>query len=122
MNEEHEPEERDPDAQGPAAYDPDEDPRSLDDWMRSAVRDSALWPVLFAGLCILATLGGALIVLALQERNVAAMGALAILLVMSLHLSFASWRRGRRGVVLVVLLLVASSVLGAMLVLRWWFP
>jgi len=101
-------------------YDPDEDPRSLDDWVRSALRDSALWPVLLAGLGILSTFGGALLVLALVERNLPALGALALVLVMGGHAAWGAWRSGKRGLLAALGLFAATSSLAAFVVLRWW--
>jgi len=61
------------------------------------VRDPALWPVLAVLVLVAATLGAAIVLFALVDRNVPAMGALALLVGMSVHAIFEDLRQSRFG-------------------------
>ena len=97
----------------------EEDPRSLEDWLRGALHDSALWPVLIAAFGILATLGASMLLMAFARRNPFAMAAVAILAVVSGREGSRAWRRGRRIGPGAVALLWGLSGLGAVVALHW---
>ena len=59
----------------------DQEPHSFDEWMRDFVREPTLWPVVIAVAGTFSTMGAALLVLALGDRNLFAMAALAIVVV-----------------------------------------
>ena len=62
------------------------------------MRDPALWPVLMVLVLVAATLGAALLLFAVVDRNPFAMMALALLVVMSAHAVEGDVRRLRFGV------------------------
>ncbi len=75
-------------------------------------RDSALWPVLVAAGGIFVTLGATVLVLAVRERNLFAMAALVIVLVVSADVTIRDLSRRRLG--LASGILVALWTLSAM--------
>jgi len=75
----------------------------IDEVVRGFTEDAALYPVLAVVVLIFATLAGAALVLALQ-RNVAAMGAVAGLVVLSAAATESDRRRRRIGPTSVLLL------------------
>lgn len=97
----------------------DQSPRDFDEWMRSFVRESTLWPVLLAALGSFSTIGAALLVLALGDRNVFAMAAVAVVVVVLGREGVRAWRSGRRVVWVALLVLAGLSCLGAWAALRW---
>ena len=80
------------------------------------VRDPALWPVLAVLVLVAATLGAAVVLFALVDRNVPAMGALALLVGMSVHAVVEDLRLRRFGmaprVVLTLWVAVAAVAAG----------
>lgn len=84
-------------------------------WLQGMLRDSTLWPVFLAATLIFATLGAALIFLAVGDRNPFAMAALAIVVFMSVNESIRALRRGARGIAGAVLVLWVLSSAGALI-------
>jgi hypothetical protein len=87
---------------------PDEKPREpdggdeqgpLDRWILPFFTDPSLWPVTVVAGAIFMTLGTTAVLFAVVERNRFALGALAILLLMSVDAVVRDARRGRFGVV-----------------------
>jgi len=75
-----------------------DEPRSVDDWLRSVFRDSAFGPVLIVVAGSLATLGGGIIAWAIRGRSVAAIAALVLLGGMTVDAALRDRRRrGRLG-------------------------
>lgn len=75
--------------------------REPDHWLEPIFSDSTLWPLLLVMLLILVTLGAALLLLALADRNLFAMAALAVVAIVSVDvcrhdLGSAGWA-GSRG-------------------------
>lgn len=97
----------------------DQEPHSFDEWMRDFVREPTLWPVLIAVAGTFSTMGAALLVLALGDRNLFAMAALAIVVVGAGRGGVRAWRSGRRGVPMAMLALGSLSSLGAWAAMRW---
>ena len=79
----------------------------IDRWVAPFFRDSTLWPVAIAAVASLVTLGAALMLLAVQDRNLFAIGAVGVLALVSLEVLVRSARRRRLG-------LEGRAVLG------WW--
>jgi hypothetical protein len=78
-------------------------------WIEPYFRDSTLWPVLLVAAAILTTLLATVLVLALADRNLAAMAALLALGWMSVDATLRVLRARRR------LGLVGASILGVWL-------
>ncbi len=91
-----------------------EDARDTREWLQGMLRDSTLWPVFLAGTLIFATLGAALVFLALGDRNPFAMAALAIVVLMSGNEAIRALRRGARGTAAAVLLMWVLWSAGAL--------
>lgn len=81
-------------------------PRSLDAWLEPYFRDSMLWPVLVVAAAMLVTIAAALLLLALADRRLPALAALALALGASVDVAWREWRARRR------LGLVARALLG----------
>jgi hypothetical protein len=81
----------------------------LERWIEPYFRDSTLWPVLLVAAAILTTLLATVLVLALADRNLAAMAALLALGWMSVDATLRVLRARRR------LGLVGASILGVWL-------
>jgi len=81
-------------------------------WIEPYFRDSSLWPVLVVAAAIVVTLVATILVLAVGDRNLAAMAALLAFAWMSAD---ATWRelRSRRRLGLVGAAILAVWVLGA---------
>lgn len=62
----------------------EDEPRSVEDWIRSALGESILWPVLAVVAGVAITLGAGILLFALYVQNVGGMAALAILAWMSI--------------------------------------
>lgn len=87
----------------------------VDRWARVFLEDSALWPVLVVVVGTFAAFGSALLVLAFEDRNLGALAAVALLVVLGAHGLVGALRRRRLGAVGGIALAVAvSSVLGAL--------
>jgi len=71
-----------------------EEPRGVDLWLAPFFRDSTLWPVLAVVVAIFVVLGAWALLLAVVDRNLAALGALLLLFWMSLDALIRSLRRG----------------------------
>ena len=87
-------------------------------WIEPYFRDSALWPVLAVAVAILITLLATVLVLAVADRNLAAMAALLALGWMSADATLRELRSRRRlglvgAAVLVVWALGAAAALAA---------
>ncbi len=67
------------------------------------VEESSLWPVLLVAVLIFTTIGAALLTLAMADRNVFAIGALLILLWLSVDILARRRRFGLAGGVIVAL-------------------
>ena len=63
----------------------DDEPRTLDDWVHAALRESLFWPVAVVMALVAFTVGGAILVFALYVRNLGGIAALAILVLMSVN-------------------------------------
>ena len=74
-----------------------EAPHTLEDHFLVYVRDPALWPVLAVVVLIAGTVGGAVILYALELRNPFALAALALLIVASGHALLGQWHQRRFG-------------------------
>ncbi len=88
--------------------------------LRTFLQESTLWPVTFAALAIFVTLGAWLFVLALQDRYLPAMVALAALAGVSAHAlapAVAARRLGAAG--WLVIALWGGSLLAALAAQRW---
>jgi hypothetical protein len=110
------PDERVPDedpGKAPSPERPDEDPETLGDWVRPYFTDQALWPVLAVGAITLFSLGGALLVFAVAERRLPAVGGLLIVLWMSVDASLRERRDGGFGALTAV---IVACWLGSALV------
>ncbi len=75
--------------------------------------DSTLWPVLIVASAAFVSLIGAALFFAVAERNLFAMGAVAILLVVSGDIFVRSWRDGRPGLAGWTLLVLWAAAFGA---------
>jgi hypothetical protein len=71
----------------------------LERWIRPFFVESTLWPVLLVLAGVLATIGAALLLLAVGDRNGFAIVALLLLLGMSADLVYRDLRRRRLGIV-----------------------
>lgn len=84
-------------------------------WARVFVEDSMLWPALACVVGTFAAFGAALLVLALEDRSLAALAALALLGALGVQGGFRALRRRRLGLLGRIALAVAAlSVLGAL--------
>lgn len=116
------PDERDP-AEEPGAAAPsskarpdpreDEEPQNLGELVRPYYTDPTLWPVLVVAAITLFSLGGALLVLGVGELRLPAVGALLIVLWMSVDASLRERRRSGFGALTVA---IACCWLGSALV------
>jgi hypothetical protein len=70
--------------------------RSLDDWLEPYFRDSTLWPVLVVAAAVLVTFAAALLLLAVADRKLSAMAALALAFGASVDAAWREWRAQRR--------------------------
>ena len=75
----------------------DDTPRNLEQHLLVYVREPTLWPVLAVAVLIAGTLGATVIVFALEQRNLFALAALAILIVASGHALLGDLRERRFG-------------------------
>ena len=87
-------------------------------WIEPYFRDSSLWPVLVVAAAILVTLVATILVLAVGDRNVAAMAALLALVSMSADATLREVRSRRRlglvgGSILAVWVLSAAAGVAA---------
>jgi len=87
-------------------------------WIEPYFRDSSLWPVLVVAATILVTLVAAILVLAVGDRNPAAMAALLALVWMSADATLREIRSRRRlglvgGAILAVWVLGAAAGVAA---------
>jgi len=88
---------------------------AVERWARVFVEDSMLWPALACVVGTFAAFGAALLVLAFEDRNLAALAALALLLAIGAQAGVRALRRRRLGVLGRIALAVAAlSVLGAL--------
>ena len=62
------------------------DPRTAEDWIRDAAAESIFWPVIIVIVLVAVTLGGGILRIAVADRNIAALAALAVLLWMSVDI------------------------------------
>ena len=69
---------------------------SLDAWLEPYFHDSTLWPVLVVAAAIAVTFAAALLLLALADRRLNAMAALALALGASVRFAVREWRARRR--------------------------
>ena len=67
----------------PAEERPDDEPRTVEDWIRGALEESLLWPVFVVIGGVAITLGAGVLLFALYARNLGGIAALAILVLMS---------------------------------------
>jgi len=58
--------------------------------------DPSLWPLLIVAVLSTSSFGAALVALTFQDRNLLAMGGLAVLATVSFHLGESEWRRTHR--------------------------
>jgi hypothetical protein len=108
--------EREPDAE------PRPEPRTLADHLREYVRDSTLWPVLLVAAAIFVTLGAAVLVSAIGDRNPFALAALLLLLGVSLDASVRELRSTGFGTICGMLLAfwgLSAAAAGAVLAFGW---
>lgn len=89
----------------------------IDEVVRGFTEDSSLYPVLAVVVVIFATLAGAAVVLALQ-RNIAAMGAVAGLAVLTFGLTESDRRRRRPGPTSLLLLVFWALAIGGALIVQ----
>jgi hypothetical protein len=93
---------------------------SLDRFLEPFFTDSGLWPTVFVAAAIGAVFGAAIVLMALRARNLFALAALALLVVMSGDVLQRDVQRRRLGrasrVVLVLWTLVALTAGGALAV------
>lgn len=89
--------------------------RAVDRHLSIFYRDSTLWPVLFVVVAAAGTLGAAMLVLALRERNPYALAALALLGWISVDLVWRDLRQRRFGVASRSVLLLWSAAAGVAL-------
>jgi hypothetical protein len=78
-------------------HDEDREPHSLDDWLAGFTQSVALRPVLLVVLLCFAALGASALLLAFRGRNLAAIGALALLALGTADVLQRDLRRGRFG-------------------------
>lgn len=94
-----------------------DEPRGAERWLAPFFRDSTLWPVLVAVSAVFVVFGASALLLAFVERNPFAVGAVLILLWMSIDAGIRSRRRGGSrllvGAIAVFWLLSAAAALGA---------
>ncbi len=64
---------------------PKSDSDRLDRLLAPLFEDSPLWPLLLVGIFTVATFGAGIVTLALLERSIAAMGALALLVFLTFY-------------------------------------
>lgn len=103
---------------GPERHD-EREPRSLDEWLASFVRNAALRPVAIVVVGCLTALGASAILLAVRGHSLAAIAALALLAFGSVDVLQRDLRRGRFGsaarLVAALWLLSALAAAGAVL-------
>ena len=106
------------DGEDPAPAEPTE-PHGAERWLAPFFRDSTLWPVLVTVFAVFVVFGASALLLAFAERNPFALGAVLILLWMSIDAGVRSRRRaGSRllvGSIAAFWLLSSAAALGA-----WW--
>ena len=84
------------------------------------LEDSTLWPMVIVAFAIFATLGAALVVLVLDDRNPFAMAAAAILVLGTLRAVVGVTRQGRLGpLAWIGLAWWLASLAGGWAALRW---
>jgi len=66
--------------------DRDPDPHTVEDWIRDAAAESIFWPVIIVIAFVAVTLGAGILHIAVADRNIAALAALAVLLWMSVDI------------------------------------
>ncbi len=76
---------------------PDAAGRRIEQWILPFFTDSTLWPVLLVMAGVLATIGAAVLLLAVGDRNAFAIAALLLMLGMSGEQLYRDLRRGRLG-------------------------
>jgi hypothetical protein len=83
----------------PTALEPGADPERprLEEWLAPYLEDSTLWPMVLVAFAIFTTLGAALVVLVLDDRNPFALAAAAILIMATLNALIAMFRSRRIG-------------------------
>ncbi|MGH0030140.1 MAG: hypothetical protein ACQGVC_10145 [Myxococcota bacterium] len=74
-----------------------EEPQRLSDHLRVYVREPTLWPVLLVAIIIFVTIGAAVLLAAVVQRNAFAAAALALLLGLSVDQAVREWRSGGVG-------------------------
>lgn len=89
--------------------------RAVDRHLSIFYRDSTLWPVLVVVVAAVATLGAAMLLLALRERNPYALFALALLAWISVDLAWRDLSQRRFGVASRSVLLLWSAAAGVAL-------
>lgn len=93
-----------------------DEPRSLDDWLRPLFSDSILWPVLAVAAMVFVTLGASLLLFALVERHIFALLGLVIASFVSCDYMLRSLLMGRfglapRALLCLCLLSIAAAIL-----------
>jgi hypothetical protein len=93
------------------------EPRGAEHWLAPFFRDSTLWPVLVTVSAVLVVFGASALLLAFAERNPFALGAVLLVLWISIDAGIRSWRRGGSrllvGAIATFWLLSAAAALGA---------
>jgi hypothetical protein len=99
------------------------EPRGAERWLAPFFRDSTLWPVLFAVSAVAVVFGASALLLAFVERNPFALGAVMLLVWISVDAGVRSRRRGGSRLLLGAIagfwLLSATAALAA--VWSGWF-
>ena len=101
------PDPHDPNRRDDEGAPPEAEPRGVERWLLPYFTDSTLWPVTIVLLAALSMFGAVALLLALGDRNLFAMAALAILAVGSVEGLVRDVRRRRRlGAVSILILAV----------------
>jgi hypothetical protein len=99
------------------------EPSGAERWLAPFFRDSTLWPVLVTVCAVFVVFGASALLLAFVERNPFALGAVMLLVWISVDAGIRSRRRGGSrmliGAIAVFWLLSAAAALGA--VWAGWF-
>jgi hypothetical protein len=102
---------------------PGDEPRGAERWLAPFFRDSTLWPVLVTVSAVFVVLGASALLMAIVELNPFAIGAVTILVWISVDAGIRSRRRGGSrlllGAIAAFWLLSGAAALGA--VWAGWF-